>query len=344
MDRVPLLMVASTLLLALGTALPPAGLAAGLTVTTLAGSVPGFANGAPTAAKFASPKGVAVDRAGNVYVADTDNHCIRKVAVNGQVTTLAGSRKAGFKDGRATAAQFNEPQGIAVDAAGNVYVADTVNNAIRKITPRGVVTTLAGGKTAVGAKGAVDGQGKAARFAWPVGLALDSRGTLFVSENVGARIRTVSPAGVVRTVAAAPELYGLGGLAVDGGGNVYVANRDSHVIQRVTPQGAVTTLAGHLDRNCEPNSGAPDVFCEPTGVAVDRQGFVYVADTSSHKVRRIAPNRAVTVLGQDGTWLPQEGAGIGVAARFGFPAGIAADPRGRLLLADTYHHVIRVIR
>jgi sugar lactone lactonase YvrE len=155
-------------------------------VTTLAGSgAAAFADGIGAAASFAGPKGVATDGAGNVYVADSGNHRIRKVTSGGVVTTLAGSGVAGFAAGTGPAASFNVPEGVAVDANGNVYVADSSNNRIRMVTPAGAVTTLAGS----GAGGFADGTATAAVFAFPVGIAVDSAGNLYVADDENYRIR-----------------------------------------------------------------------------------------------------------------------------------------------------------
>jgi sugar lactone lactonase YvrE len=213
-------------------------------VTTLAGSgAPGSANGTGTAASFLSPRGVAVDAIGNVYVADAENNEIRKITPDGVVTTLAGSGTAGAADGTGTAASFNLPQGVAVDASGNVYVTDTVNNEIRKITPAGVVTTLAGSGTA----GAADGTGTAASFNDPIGVAVDASGNVYVGDKSNNEIRRIEPTGVVTTLAgsgAASSANGTGTaasfnlpaeVAVDTSGNVYVAEEGNNQIRKITP-------------------------------------------------------------------------------------------------------------
>ena len=226
-------------------------------VTTLAGSAGngGSADGTGSAARFNQPSGVAVDSAGNVFVADTDNHTIRKVTPAGVVTTLAGSAGAsGSTDGTGSAARFDDPEGVAVDSAGNVFVADTDNHTIRKVTPAGVVTTLAG---SAGASGSTDGTGSAARFYYPVGVAVDSAGNVFVADTGNHTIRKVTPAGVVTTLAGSAGNSGSAdgtgsaarfndpeGVAVDSAGNVFVADCFNNTIRKVTSAGVVTTLAG----------------------------------------------------------------------------------------------------
>ncbi len=232
----------------------PAGM-----VTTIAGEAGmlGRADGKNSSARFNGPKGVAVDRAGNVYVADTDNHAIRKITPQGAVTTFAGALGArGFADGQGVAAHFNQPSSVATDSAGNVYVADTGNNSIRKITPQGAVTTLAGAGPSVDA-GHADGTGKAARFFAPEGIATDGAGNVYVADTGNHTIRKITPASVVTTLAgkaetsgsedgtnAAARFHGPASLALDHAGNVYVADSNNNTVRKITPQGVVTTLAG----------------------------------------------------------------------------------------------------
>jgi uncharacterized repeat protein (TIGR02543 family) len=203
-------------------------------VATFAGSSAyGYADGTGSAARFSAPVGVAVDNAGNVYVAELDNHRIRKITPGGEVTTLAGSGVSGYADGTGTTALFSNLSGIAVDSTGNVYVADASNHRIRKITPSGVVTTFAGS----GASGYADGTGTEAQFFYPQGVAVDSADYVYVADYENHRIRKITPDGVVTTIAGngsyGPPLNGAGmaarigypwDVAVDSAGIIYFAD------------------------------------------------------------------------------------------------------------------------
>ena len=268
-------------------------------VSTLAGSgafgFNGFADGTGTEAKFHYPSGVAVDSAGTVYVADYNNHRIRKISPSGVVSTLAGSGAFGFADGTGTEAKFDQPTGVAVDSAGNVYVADTWNSRIRKISPSGEVSTLAGS----GAFGFADGTGTAAKFNYPFGVAVDSSGNVYVADMWNNRIRKITPSGVVSTLAGS-GVFGFAdgagtaakfneptGVAVDSAGNVYVADMGNNRIRKITPSGEVSTLAGSGAFGFADGTGTEAKFHYPFGVAVDSSSNVYVADRENHRIRKI---------------------------------------------------------
>jgi len=323
-------------------------------VTTLAGTpgASGSADGTGSAAQFDLPCGVAVDSAGNVYVADTVNDTIRKITPAGAVTTLAGTPGvAGSADGTGSAAQFRAPQGVAVDSAGNVYVADTGNDTIRVITPAGVVTTLAG---TPGVAGSTDGTGSAARFDGPVGVAVDGAGNVYVADTQNDTIRRITPAGVVSTLAGAAGMLGFAdgtgsaaqfdlpeGVAVDGAGNVYVADTVNETIRVITPGGAVTTLAGSPRMTGSADgTGAAAHFRSPAAVAVDDAGNVYVADMGNDTIREILPGGLVTTLA--GSPLAAGSTdGTGNTARFSGPMGVAVDGAGIVYVADLNNDTIR---
>ena len=243
-------------------------------VSTFAGAV----------AKFNGPHGVAVDSSGNLYVADRHNHRIRKITSAGELSTFAGS-KQGDKNGTGTRAQFNNPTGVAVDSSGNLYVADTGNYLIRKITPGGVVSTLAGTGTA-GSADTNAATGTRAQFNNPTGVAVDSSGNVYVADESTHRIRKITPAGVVSTLLARQFNWPTG-VAVDSSGNVYVGDTWTHTIRKITPGRVVTTIAGTGSGGDYDGTGTAAQFTYPEGVAVDSSGILYVADTDNHTIRKI---------------------------------------------------------
>jgi sugar lactone lactonase YvrE len=310
---------------------------------------------------------VAVDGAGNVFVADQGNYTIRKVTPAGVVTTLAGSAGSdGSEDGVGAAARFSDPSGVAVDGAGNVFVAESGNIAdsgestIRKITPAGVVTTLAG---TAGSSGSADGTGAAARFYQPSGVAVDGAGNVLVADRGNNTIRKITPAGVVTTLAGSAGssgsadgtgavarfsityMYstGPGGIAVDGASNIFVADTNNNTIRKITPAGVVTTLAGTAGSDGSADgTGAAARFIDPSGVAVDGAGNVFVADFNNHTIRKITPGGVVTTIAGTAGWSGSAD-GTGSAARFNQPSGVAVDGAGNVLVADSGNNTIRKI-
>jgi hypothetical protein len=328
-------------------------------VTTLAGTsgVKGYLDGIGTAAQFNAPSGLSVDSSGNVYVADTNNNTIRAINSAGVVTTLAGSPNGiGYADGTGTAVRFNLPHHPALDSAGNLYVADTGNNVIRKVTPAGVVTTLAGTWFA-GSKGDSDGIGTAARFNEPQGVAVDSSGNIYVGDTFNGTVRKIAPDGAVSTLAG--SIAGFGGsadgkgsaalfylplgVAADSSSNVYVADAYNSTVRKITPDGTVTTLAGMARvRGSDDGTGSSAFFYKPSSVAVDGSGNVYVADTVNNTIRKVTAAGVVTTLaGIRGTSGYLDGTGSD--ARFLSPEGVAADSSGNVFVADTGNNSIRKI-
>jgi sugar lactone lactonase YvrE len=315
-------------------------------VTTLAGvaGTNGSADGPAATATFFQPAAVAVDASGNVFVADTFNSTVRMIA-GGTVTTLAGTAgSSGSADGTGANARFSEPRGIATDAVGNIFVSDSNNNILRKVTPQGVVTTLAG---TAGASGAMDGTGAAAQFRYPTGLRVDANGNLFVADTVNDQVRRVTAAGVVTTFAGTAPAPGSAdqtgatasfdspfGISADASGNTYVADYQNFTIRKISAGGVVTTLAGSPGvSGSADGTGNAARFTYPYDVSADASGVVYVADSGNYTIRTISPAGVVaTLAGSAG----MSGAvdGTGAAARFGFPAAVAADGHGNVYVAD----------
>jgi hypothetical protein len=326
-------------------------------VTTFAGAADRScrsADGTGTSARFFWPSGIAIDGAGTLYVADTNNHTIRQITPAGVVTTIAGlAGNPGSTDGTGSAARFNSPAGIAADAGGTLYVADTFNHTIRKITPGGVVTTLAG---LAGSPGPTDGTGSAARFRFPQGVAVDGAGTVYVADPGNVLIRQVTSAGVATTLAGTANAPGSadgtgaaarfsfpGGVAVDAAGTVYVADSGNNTVRQIATGAVVTTLAGTAGQfGPADGTGTAARFNGPTGIAVTSDGTLFVGDTGNSTLRKITAGAVVTTLaGYNGSFASTDGTGRG--ARFALPLGVAVDPSGNTYVADTRNSTIRKI-
>ena len=319
-------------------------------VTTPAGTgTNGFADGAGTVAQFSLPEGIAVDSSFNVYVADTNNQRIRVINTSNVVSTLAGTATPGYNNGSTAIAQFNYPQGVAVDSSGTVYVADTSNNRIRTITG-GVVATLAGN----GSNGYLDGAGTVAQFSHPEGIAVDSSFNVYVADFGNHRVRKITAAGIVSTLAGSgtagfADGSGLAaqfnypqGITIDTSGNVYIADSTNNRIRIITSSGVVSTLAGSGVAGIVNGSGTGAQFSAPSGVAIDNIGNVYVADFGNQQIRVITPAGVVATFAGTGTVGSTNG--ISSVAQFNNAQGIATDTLGNVYVADSSNHLIRIIK
>ena len=284
-------------------------------IASLAGTAiaMGSTDGTGTVARFNEPSDLVINDDGSFLLTDTSNASLRKVTTAGVVTTFAGtSGSKGSADGTGAAARFSAPVGITRDAAGNVYVADQTNHVIRRVTPAGVVTTLAG---TAGAAGSTDGAGAAARFNLPTGVAINSADVLYVADFGSHTLRKVTAAGVVSTFAGTAGTSGSvdgtgtaarfnkpSGLALDTAGNLYVADTGNSTVRKVSPAGVVTTLAGlSAIAGLKDGTGALAWFNEPEGVTSDTAGNLYVADTGNAVIRKITSAGVVTTLALTGT-------------------------------------------
>ncbi len=327
-------------------------------IATLAGSgQPGFAgdNGAAASAQLNSPRDIAVDGAGNIYVADASNNRIRRITPQGKISTIAGQGGYGYfgDQGPAVQAMLALPRGLAVDAAGNVYVADTGNHRIRKITPDGVISTIAGTNSAGAGADGISGVLSALNS--PSSVAVDAAGNIYIADTGNNRVRRLNAQGAIMTIAGAGAsgfsgdggdavsalLNGPQGVAVDGSGNVYIADTGNHRIRKVSPQGIITTIAG-ADPAAGDNGPAVSArLFEPGGLALDPAGNLYISDTLNNRIRRISGSGVIsTVAGAGAAGYSGDG-GPALQARLNNPQGLALDPAGNLYIADTGNNVIR---
>jgi sugar lactone lactonase YvrE len=259
-------------------------------VTTLAGASAGFLDGPPFVARFNNPSGLAIDGAGIIYVADTGNNAIRRIAPDGTVTTIAGNGTAGFRDGPGKDARFNGPIGVAVDRAGQLIVADTYNDRIRRIAPDGMVSTLAG----AGIPGAGDGAGTSALFDTPCGVAVDETGTVYVADTGNGAVRTISPSGSVETLvwgAYDGPVRPIGIAA--GNGDVYVTDDRGRILASAA-DGTARVIAGSISGFSD-GSGEHARFRQPSGIAFVRPGRLVIADAGNRLVRLVAAPSAADV-------------------------------------------------
>ena len=313
--------------------------------------------GAAAAALLSGPVGVALDGAGNLYIADRDNQRIRKVDPAGTITTVAGNGTAGFSGdgGAAAAAQLNNPAGLSLDAAGNLYIADRDNQRIRKVDPAGVITTVAGD----GAQGfgGDSGAAVAAQLNAPYGVAPDGSGNLYIADFGNNRIRKVDPAGTITTVAGggsslgdggmatAARLSGPAGVAPDGAGNLYIADSSHQRIRKVDSTGTIVTVAGNGTAGSGGDGGAATAaqLNAPYGLAPDGAGNLYIADSSNHRIRKVdSAGTIVTVAGSGAAGHSGDGAAA-VAALLRLPRGVALDGSGNLYFADEGNQRIRKV-
>ncbi|MBE3605038.1 hypothetical protein IMX07_15585 [bacterium] len=320
-----------------------------VTVSTFAGSgASGSSDGTGTAAQFNNPYTGAIDSAGNIYIADLGNNLIRKMTPSGTVTTVAGSGVAGYADGPALSAQFNQPRGIAVSPTGDLYVSDAYNQRIRKISlTTGQVTTLAGS----GATGTTDGVGTAAQFSYPEELVVNASGTIFLVDSNNSRIRQITPDGTVTTLAGSTAGFADGtgtaakfnyprGIVLDKSNNLYVTDYTNNRIRKVTPSGVVTTIAGSGVAGSTDGQGTAAQLNGPYGISIDSYGVLYITDLNINKIRLITPTYAVTTMAGSTMGYAD---GAGTAAQFNVPRGVISDKSGVLYVVDSFNNRIRKI-
>jgi uncharacterized protein (TIGR03437 family) len=320
-------------------------------INTVAGGGTSFGdNGPATSALLSFPYGLAVDHAGNLYISDPGSERVRKV-VNGVIFTVAGNGTTGFSGdyGTAVTAELSDPQGVAVDSAGNLYITDSLNYRLRKVS-NGVITTAAGGGSSIGDNGLAT----SAQLNLPNAVSLDAAGNVYIADNANSRIRKVS-SGVITTVAGdgVPSYSGdngpatsagLGspsGVAVDFAGNVYMADRTGNRVRKVT-NGVITTFAGGGSSLGDNGPATSAQLNGPTSIAVDSSGNVYISDTSNSRIRRVTNGMIITVAGT-GAYGFSGDTGPATNAQLNYPQGIAVDAAGDLFIADSLNDRIRKV-
>jgi len=331
-------------------------------VSTYAGSTLGLVDGDTTVAKFGGPFGLCIDDADNLYIADADNNCIRKITSAGIVSTYAGTGVAGYADGVATSAQFKAPSDLCIDNAGNVYVSDFENQRIRKIDITGNVTTIAGN----GNIGFVDGNNADAEFDYPRGIVMDSEGNLFISDSWNHRIRKINLAdSIVSTFAGggintgvssigdlvddsdtSARFYTPSGLAIDGEDNIYVADAYNHRIRMITPEAVVSTVAG--SGPIGPGVGGysngdalSSLLNTPTEVFISNDGRLFIGDTYNYRIRLLEDENLYDVAGNGDAGYED---GIDSLAEFKYTRGLVLDAaRDHLFVCDYNNRRIRKV-
>jgi sugar lactone lactonase YvrE len=297
----------------------------------------GHDDGATVSASFSTPRGIAVDRvSGAIYIADTGNHVIRRIAADSVVVFAGSASLRGSRDGTRTDARFALPHAIAAAADGSLFVADTGNHTIRKIDSGGMVTTIAG---AAGVPGSADGAATTSSFRFPQGIAVANDGTIFVADTGNHTIRKISGGQVTTLAGLAGQSGGNNGsrtsarfnapsgIAVAADGTLIVADAGNGAIRRVAADGSTTTLATGLQN--------------PEGVAISSAGTIFTSDSCSHTILRIDGNAAVMFAGSAGSAGSIDG--VPIVARFRFPRGMTFDSTNTLIVADSLNHLIRRI-
>ncbi|WP_028982467.1 T9SS type A sorting domain-containing protein [Sporocytophaga myxococcoides] len=287
-----------------------------------------------TIASGLKPVGVVADSDGNLFVADGSNHVIKKISKDGTITVLAGAGTSGFADGKGIEAKFSYPSGIAIAKNGDLYITDSNNHRIRKVTQDGEVSTIAG----TGTSGSLEGAAASAQFYNPSGIAIDIYGNIFVADKNNSKIRKISTDLIVSTVGATSFNYP-SGVAADLNGNIYVADQSNQKIKKITADGTISiiagTSAGYLDGNALSSK-----FNYPSALTVDAEGNIYVSDMNNYMIRKILPTGVVVTLGGSAS---SSGSvdGVGTSAVFSSPQGLTTDLKGNVYVADVGSGKIR---
>ncbi|WP_274031869.1 NHL domain-containing protein [Streptomyces sp. MMBL 11-1] len=330
-------------------------------ISTVAGTgAAGFKgdNEPAVAAQLNRPYGIAVDSTGSLYFSDYNNHRVRKIGTDGKISTVAGAG-AGYRgdSGPAVSAQLNCPREVAVDAEGRIYVTDAANHRVRVITTDGTISTVAGTGTA-GFSGD-GGSATQARLNYPLGVAVDSTGTLYISDHGNHRVRKITADGKISTVAgtgvagftgddgpaASAQLNRPYALAVDDADILHITDGNNHRIRKVAADGTISTVAGKGTAGFS-GDGGPATSAQlnlPLGVVVDSTGTLYISDYNNHRVRKVTPDGKITTFAGKGTAGFGGDGGTAAAAQLYNPFGLAVDCVDTLYIADHLNNRIRKV-
>jgi len=321
------------------------------TISTYAGNgISGYLGDGSTiaGAEFSSPEAVAIDASGNIYIADTGNNRVRKIDTSGNLTTYAGDGTAGYlgDTAAATAAELNKPSGLALDSSGNLYIADSANHVIRMVNTAGIISTFAGNGT--GGYQGDNGLATGAELNLPTSVALDSAGNVYIADSKNGRIRKVAAGNIITLLgsgATSGILINPVSVVVDSAGNFYIADNGNKSILKYGAA-ALTTLAGDGNPGFGGDNG-PSTLAElnnPAGVAVDSSGNLYIADSNNSRIRRISPGGTITTIAGNGSFNYNGDGGPATSAALNFPHGVTVDSAGRIYVADSNNHAIRLLQ
>lgn len=333
-----------------------------LVIRTIAGDgTPSFSgdNGPASAARLNNPHGVAVDPAGNIYFTDYGNNRIRKISTTGIITTIAGTGAPGYSGdgGPATAADLYGPRGITADGAGNVYFSDYVNHRIRKITPSGIITTVAG--NGFGGFSGDGGPATAAQLKYAWGIAVDGSGNLYIADQNNCRLRKVTPSGIISTIAGTGSCFIGGdggpassallqyplGVVCDAAGNIFIADYGNNRIRKIDASGTITTIAGSPVYGFS-GDGGPSTASQlyyPMGIGIDDTGNLYICDVNNNRIRKINTAGTINTIAGNGTAGFSGDGGPPLYAQIDRATGVAVSSTGKIYIADNNNNRIRVL-